>query len=63
VDEGKAKTVRNPTVIFTQTINLPQGRNYLYLALWDALTGRMGTVDAVVEVKKPGAAGEGGQGR
>ena len=28
VDERKSKTVRNPAVIFTQTINLPQGRNY-----------------------------------
>jgi hypothetical protein len=58
VDEEKARTVRNPTVIFTQTINLPQGRNYLYLALWDALTGRIGTVDAEVEVKKPAGAGK-----
>jgi VWFA-related protein len=58
VDEGKVKTVRNPTVIFTQNINLPKGRNYLYLALWDALTGRIGTVDAEVEVKKPAAAGK-----
>jgi VWFA-related protein len=58
VDEQKAKTVRNPAVIFTETINLSQGRNYLYLALWDAMTGRIGTVDAEVEVKKPAAAGK-----
>jgi VWFA-related protein len=56
VDEQKARTVPKAAVIFTETINLPQGRNYLYLALWDALTGRMGTVDAEVEVKKPAAA-------
>lgn len=58
VDEQKARTVPKAAVIFTQTINLPQGRNYLYLALWDAMTGRIGTVDAEVEVKKPAAAGK-----
>ncbi len=57
VDEQKAKTAPNPAVIFTQTINLPRGWNYLYLALWDAMTGRIGTLDAEVEVKKPAAVG------
>jgi VWFA-related protein len=58
VDEQKARTVPKAALIFTETINLPQGQNYLYLALWDARTGRIGTVDAEVEVKKPGAAGK-----
>lgn len=57
VDEQKVRTAPNPAVIFSQAINLPQGRHYLYLALWDAMTGRIGTVNAVVEVKKPSAAG------
>lgn len=55
VDERKARTVSNPAVIFTQTVDLPQGWNYLYLAVWDAMTLRIGTVNAQVEVKKPTA--------
>jgi hypothetical protein len=58
VNERKARTVSNPAVIFTRMLTLPKGRNYLYLALWDAMTGRIGTVDAEVEVKKPAAAGK-----
>lgn len=57
VDERKATTAANPVVVFTQMVNLPKGRNYLYLALWNALTGRIGTLDAEVEVKKPATAG------
>lgn len=57
VDERKASTVTNPAVIFTQPISLPRGRSYLYLAVWDAVTGRIGTLNAEVEVKKPATAG------
>lgn len=57
VDERKAETAANPAVIFTQTVDLPQGWNYLYLAVWDAMTLRVGTVNAQVEVKKPVATG------
>ena len=57
VDERKAKTVSNPAVIFTQIVDLPRGWNYLYLAVWDAMTLRIGTVNAQVEVKKPAATG------
>jgi hypothetical protein len=42
-----------------KTVNLPRGWNYLYLALGDVMTGRIGTVDAEVEVKKPAASGRG----
>jgi hypothetical protein len=38
---------------FSQTVNLPQGSNYLYLGVWDMTTGRTGTVNAAVDVNKP----------
>jgi hypothetical protein len=38
---------------FAQSVNLPPGSNYLYLGVWDMTTGRMGTVNASVDVKKP----------
>ena len=52
VDERKARTAPNPVVVFTQMVNLPKGQNYLYLALWDAMTSRVGTLSAQVDVKK-----------
>jgi len=52
VDEMKKRTVPNAEVEFTQTVNLPKGRNYLYLAVWDTVTGRLGTINAEVEVGK-----------
>jgi hypothetical protein len=52
VDERKTRTAPNPVVVFTQMVNLPKGQNYLYLALWDAMTSRVGTLSAQVDVKK-----------
>jgi hypothetical protein len=42
---------------FAQSVNLPPGSNYLYLGVWDMTTGRMGTVNAAVDVKKPTGTG------
>ena len=53
VDQQKARSLPNAKLIFTQTVNLPPGSNYLYLGVWDMTTGRMGTVNAAVDVKKP----------
>jgi VWFA-related protein len=53
VDQQKARSLPNAKLIFAQTVNLPQGSNYLYLGLWDMMTGRMGTVNAAVDVEKP----------
>lgn len=50
VDEAKEQALSNASIEFTQTVDLPKGRDYLYLGVWDALTGRMGTVNAEVEV-------------
>ena len=49
----KARSLPNAKLIFTQTVNLPPGSNYLYLGVWDMTTGRTGTVNAAVDVKKP----------
>jgi VWFA-related protein len=53
IDEQKARSLPNAKLNFALTVNVPQGSNYLYLGLWDMTTGRMGTVNAAVDVKKP----------
>jgi hypothetical protein len=53
VDQQKARSQPNAMLNFAQTVNLPQGSNYLYLGVWDMTTGRIGTVNAAVDVKKP----------
>jgi len=55
VDEEKARTIPHAKVTLHQRVNLPYGRNYLYLAVWDTTTGRLGTLEADVDVKKPGS--------
>jgi VWFA-related protein len=53
VDQQKARSLPNAKLNFAQTVNLPQGSNYLYLGVWDMTTGRTGTVNAAVDVNKP----------
>jgi VWFA-related protein len=53
VNQQKARSDPNARLIFSQIVNLPKGSNYLYLGLWDTTTGRMGTVNAAVDVKQP----------
>jgi hypothetical protein len=53
VDQQKARGLPDAKLIFAQSVNLPEGSNYLYLGLWDMTTGRTGTVNAAVDVKKP----------
>jgi VWFA-related protein len=53
IDEQKLRSQPNAKLYFSQTLNLPKGSNYLYLAVWDMTTGRMGTVNAAVDVQKP----------
>lgn len=55
VDEARERALANAQIEFTQTVDLPKGRDYLYLGVWDTVTGRMGTVNAEVEVGKPGS--------
>ncbi len=53
VDQQKAKSLPDAKLTFAQSVNLPPGSNYLYLGVWDMTTGRTGTVNAAVDVKKP----------
>ena len=53
VDQQKARSQPDAKLIFAQSVNLPPGSNYLYLGVWDMTTGRTGTVNAAVDVKKP----------
>jgi hypothetical protein len=55
VNAEKARTIPHATITVSQRVNLPFGRNYLYLAVWDTTTGRLGTLTADVKVEKPGA--------
>jgi VWFA-related protein len=52
VDQQKVRSLPDAKLIFAQSVNLPQGSNYLYLGVWDMTTGRMGTLNAAVDVKK-----------
>jgi hypothetical protein len=36
-----------------QQLNLPRGQNFLYLALWDTTSGRVGTLQIPLQVEKP----------
>jgi VWFA-related protein len=44
----------NPTakISFDQQINLPQGNDYLYIAVWDLANGRLGTLQLPLDVEK-----------
>lgn len=61
VDEAKLQAMPDATVEFSEKVNLPKGRVYLYLAVWDTVTGRMGTINAHVDVAKAGAGPNGGE--
>ena len=50
VNEEKQREQPDAQAQFTDIVDLPKGRNYLYLAVWDTLTHRIGTVNAEVNV-------------
>jgi hypothetical protein len=37
---------------FDQQFNLPKGQNYLIVAVWDTISGRLGTIQIPVKVEK-----------
>jgi VWFA-related protein len=53
VDEQKARTLPNGSLKFAHSLNLPPGTNHLYLLVWDMTGGRIGTVNASIDVNKP----------
>lgn len=52
-DEQRIKNVPDAKLGFEQQINLPKGDVYLYVAVWDATNGRLGTVQIPLNVTKP----------
>ena len=53
VDPDKLRQAPNLEYPFDQRINLRKGQNYLYLAVWDVHTGRLGTLQIPFEAVKP----------
>jgi hypothetical protein len=53
INEQVAKSNPDTKLNIVQPVNLPSGSNFLYLGVWDISTGRMGTVNAAVDVKTP----------
>ena len=52
IDEAKFQTHPNGTLDFDQQINLPDGDEYLYIAVWDTATRRFGTLQVALNVQK-----------
>jgi len=53
IDLDKLRQSPNLEYPFDQRINLRKGQNYLYLAVWDVHTGRLGTLQIPFEAAKP----------
>ncbi len=53
VYQDKLRRFPDSSLSFNQQVNLPTGLDYLYLMLWDTTTGRLGTINLPIDVKKP----------
>lgn len=53
VSEVTLRQSPNAMVPFDQRVNLRKGRNYLYLAVWDMHSGRLGTLQIPFQTEKP----------
>lgn len=49
---AKLRAAKNAYFAFDQRINLRKGQNYLYLAVWDMTSGRLGTLHIPFEAAK-----------
>ena len=49
-NEPKSKD-SNAQIAFDQSLNLPKGNDTLFLVLWDASTGRVGSIQVPVSVR------------
>lgn len=52
-DEQQVAGSPNGLLSLDQEIDVPKGQEYLYLAVWDAETGRVGTLQLSLDVTKP----------
>jgi VWFA-related protein len=53
VNENLVRNAPHAVVTFNQTIVLPKGQNFVFLAVWDAKTGRMGMMTVPVNILPP----------
>lgn len=53
LNEENAKASPTAKFSFDQQINLPKGEDYLYIALWDIINGRVGTLQLPLDIEKP----------
>lgn len=53
INLDKLRQFQLKTLPFDQRINLRKGQNYLYLAIWDTYSGRLGTLQIPFEAAKP----------
>ena len=51
-DESEIRTKPNGRLSFTEPISLPKGQDYLYVVVWDATSGRMGTMNVSLDAKR-----------
>jgi VWFA-related protein len=52
-DEREIRAKPDGEMRFDEEVDLPSGEDYLYLVVWDATTGRVGTMNVPLDVKKP----------
>ncbi len=52
-NERKLRAFPQGSLAFTASVNLPRGKDYLDLAVWDTTTGRLGTMNLSFDAKKP----------
>lgn len=52
-DERAIRANPGGKMTFDEEVELPKGQAYLYLVVWDATTGRLGTMNVPLDVKKP----------
>lgn len=53
LDDAALRAHPDGKLSFDQQISLPKGEDFLFLAVWDMRTGRLGTVQVALDVKKP----------
>jgi hypothetical protein len=51
-DGDKLSKAPNGNIYFDQQFSLPKGQDYLFVAVWDTISGRLGTVQIPVDVAK-----------
>ena len=51
-NSDKLNKTPNTNIYFDQQFSIPKGQDYLFVAVWDTLSGRLGTIQVPVDVAK-----------